>query len=128
VSGTMKTRGEVVAEALRIKAEIEQLFTDAAHWNDNVRKPGEREIEADPDGSLAKTRAELELFLKVEREKWVDEAVEQIRLQHGDAATGCEPEPADREYAESLAESYYDDEPHEFTPAQAVRKDLEAGL
>ena len=42
----------IIARAKRLKAEIEQIFTDAAWWNDNGRHPHEDQIDPDPDGLL----------------------------------------------------------------------------
>lgn len=50
----MKTRKQIFAEMTRIRDEIQQIFNDADHWNNSVRKPDEAIINPDPDGFLRK--------------------------------------------------------------------------
>ena len=50
----------------RIRDEIRQIFTDTAHWNENVRKPHEAIIDPDPDGMMAKIEASYTDALKRE--------------------------------------------------------------
>jgi hypothetical protein len=51
---TMTERERLFARARRTKAEIEQIFTDCALWNEHstARKNGAAPIDPDPDGSL----------------------------------------------------------------------------
>ena len=53
VAGVNKTRQQIIQEAMRIKGEIEQIFTDVSYWNQNVRTEDEAVINPDPDGQLA---------------------------------------------------------------------------
>jgi hypothetical protein len=59
----MKTREQIVRQARKSLAEINQLFTDCAHWNENVRKAHEDRIDPDPGGAIAKHKAELEVLI-----------------------------------------------------------------
>jgi hypothetical protein len=44
---------QAIIENIRAKRdEVRQLFTDAAHWNEHVRKPHEPKIDPDPDGTM----------------------------------------------------------------------------
>ena len=45
-------RARIIRNAMKLRVEIEQTFTDIASWNDNARKPGEPPIDADPNGDL----------------------------------------------------------------------------
>lgn len=54
-----KERQRIVNEARRIKAEIEQIFIDVAHWNEHVRTPFEEPIDPDPDGLLGHNLAAI---------------------------------------------------------------------
>lgn len=46
------TRESFFVRARRIKAEVEQIFRDAAYWNQYVRAPDQEPIDPDPDGAL----------------------------------------------------------------------------
>ena len=59
----MRTREETIKAAYQMRMEIEQLFTDAHHWNANVREYGESVIDPDPGGVLARRQPELDAFL-----------------------------------------------------------------
>ncbi len=48
------TRQSLIGRVKKLKAEIEQIFIDAAHWNENVRSADESPIDPDPDGQLKK--------------------------------------------------------------------------
>jgi len=65
----MKTRNAIISEARRIRAEIEQIFTDCAHWNDSVRKPEEPEIDTDPDGTMMRVGLSIDSMLVSEGKK-----------------------------------------------------------
>ena len=66
----MSERARIIAEARRIRAEIEQLFTDAVSWNDNVRRPGELPIDPDdPVGQLRHIADGLDRMLAAEGRK-----------------------------------------------------------
>jgi hypothetical protein len=52
-----------VERAEEILAEINQIFLDADHWNCCVRKPGEANIDPDPDGALLSAKRNLEAFI-----------------------------------------------------------------
>lgn len=47
-----RTRTELIARMRHLRREIEQIFDDAAHWNEYTRKPSEAPIDPDPDGQL----------------------------------------------------------------------------
>jgi uncharacterized coiled-coil DUF342 family protein len=61
-----KTRAEIINEAKRIRAECQQIFTDCEHWNSNVRKPHEAQIDPDPDGQLKRTIQAVDKMLEGE--------------------------------------------------------------
>jgi len=52
-----------VKRAQKLKAEIDQIFMDAAHWNECVRKASEVVIDPDPGGDLDCARKSLERFI-----------------------------------------------------------------
>lgn len=58
----------LVARARKLRADIEQIFTDAASWNDNsrARKNGAAPINPDPDGSLRRMAEGLDKTLAAE--------------------------------------------------------------
>ena len=63
---TDEKRARLIRRARALRAEIEQVFTDCASWNDNHRKPGEPPIDADPDGSLRRMADALDRLLAME--------------------------------------------------------------
>lgn len=46
-------RARLLRQARRIKKDTEQIFIDAAHWNEHVRRPDEPPIDPDPFGENA---------------------------------------------------------------------------
>jgi hypothetical protein len=58
-----KERARIVGNARNTRAEIEQLFTDCAYWNEHVRKPDEAPIDCDPDGTLRRLADGLDRML-----------------------------------------------------------------
>lgn len=62
----MKQRHEIINEALRIRAEITQIFNDCEHWNNAVRKPSVVPIDADPNGQMERYRTSIEAGLQKE--------------------------------------------------------------
>jgi hypothetical protein len=61
------TRASLTQRARDLRAEIEQMFTDAASWNDNARPPGVAPLNPDPDGQMRRIADELDRWLaKVE--------------------------------------------------------------
>jgi uncharacterized protein YktB (UPF0637 family) len=62
----MKTRTEIINEALRIRRETKQIITDTQHWNDHVRKPEMARIDPDPTGQLVKIISAVENGMKGE--------------------------------------------------------------
>lgn len=52
LQNAVRKRKEIIAKARRIRAEVEQIFDDSAHWNECVRKPDEERIDPDPDGKM----------------------------------------------------------------------------
>lgn len=61
-----KTRAEIIADAVKLRSEIRQIFADAAHWNESVRKPHEERINPDPGGRLTRIAAALDKMLERE--------------------------------------------------------------
>lgn len=57
-------RRRLIARAVRLRAEIQQTFTDAASWNDNVRKPDEEPINPDPFGEMRRLLAAIDTMLE----------------------------------------------------------------
>lgn len=62
----MKQRHEILNEALRIRVEIKQIFTDAEHWNLHVRKPSVVPIDPDPQGQMGNYLRSIEAGLQKE--------------------------------------------------------------
>ncbi len=63
-----ESRALMVANARGLRAEIQQIFTDIASWNDNsrARKEGAAAIDPDPDGQLRRMADGLDKFLAAE--------------------------------------------------------------
>jgi hypothetical protein len=59
----MKTRKEIIDEAVRIRTEINQISVDADHWNHSVRKPHEDKINPDPNGEMAELAVAIDKML-----------------------------------------------------------------
>lgn len=59
-------RRRMLARAMRIRVEIEQIFTDCASWNDNARKPEDEPINCDEDGTLRRMADGLDRMLESE--------------------------------------------------------------
>lgn len=61
-------RQRIIARAVVQRAEIEQIFTDIASWNDNstARQQGAEAIDPDPDGSLRRLADGLDRMLAAE--------------------------------------------------------------
>lgn len=57
-------RASISARALKLRADIQQTFDDAAQWNHT--HPQERPIDPDPDGLLARIRDSLDRMLAAE--------------------------------------------------------------
>lgn len=65
------TKGEVtkeslIADARRIIKNIDQMFIDVRHWNENTRPrpyPNDPPIDPDPDGQMARMRAAVQKTL-----------------------------------------------------------------
>lgn len=62
----MKKRHEIINEALRIRAEITQIFNDCEHWNNSVRKSNIAPIEVDPGGKMERNKRGIEAGLQNE--------------------------------------------------------------
>lgn len=56
-------REQLIGRAKVLRAEIEQIFTDAASWNENTRKPDEEPIDPDPDGAMRRIADGLDRML-----------------------------------------------------------------
>lgn len=63
-----KHREQIVANVRRSLAEIDQFFIDAEYWNTHskARLEGCDPIDPDPDGQLARIRADYRQFLAAE--------------------------------------------------------------
>lgn len=59
-------RQRLTERAMKLRADIEQIFIDCASWNDNARKPGEALIDPDPDGKLRRMADGLDRMLSAE--------------------------------------------------------------
>lgn len=67
---------QTIIENIRAKRdEVRQLFTDAAHWNEHVRKPHEPEINPDPDGSMREIERAYTATLEREDAKAAESAL-----------------------------------------------------
>ncbi len=62
----MKTRQEIIDKAKKNLAEVNEIFWDCDHWNDYVRKPHEKPIDPDPDGTLKRIKIYYESLLENE--------------------------------------------------------------
>jgi hypothetical protein len=63
------SRQSILNRANKIIREIEHIFTDAKHWNENTRPllyPDAEPINPDPDGKLARCKQGLEEMLRNE--------------------------------------------------------------
>jgi hypothetical protein len=60
----MTERAAILTRARTARAEIAQLFIDAAAWNDLGRTPLEPPLDPDPDGSLRRMAANLDRLLE----------------------------------------------------------------
>ncbi len=56
----------LIQRAMRLRVEIEQVFTDCASWNDSGRQPHEPAIDCDPDGKLRRMADGLDRMLEKE--------------------------------------------------------------
>lgn len=65
-SEVKRQRARLVERARVLRGEIEQVFTDVAHWNDEVRKADEAPIDPDPDGRLRRMADGLDRLLEDE--------------------------------------------------------------
>ena len=62
-------RQRIISEARRILDEIDQIFADARHWNENTRPrlyPDAAPIDPDPDGQMAAFREGIAAMLRKE--------------------------------------------------------------
>jgi hypothetical protein len=84
----MKTRAQVIAEAVRIRGEIAQLFSDTEHWNSI--NPDKEPVDPDPDGTLKRMAAGIDKGLK--REDYAA-VVEELAQAIWEAAPDCEQLP-----------------------------------
>ena len=55
---------EWIERTIMLRQEIAQIFIDAAHWNECVRKPDEQPIDPDPDGELRRIAAGYDFAIK----------------------------------------------------------------
>ena len=62
-----KVRASLINKARRLRAEIEQIFSDTGYWNANVRKPHEAPIDPDPDGTMRKLADRLDRMLSSDK-------------------------------------------------------------
>ncbi len=62
----MKQRHEIINEALRIRAEMQQIFNDCEHWNAHVRQPSVVPINPDPDGQMGRFIRSIDAGLQKE--------------------------------------------------------------
>jgi hypothetical protein len=53
----------IIANARTLRANVEQILTDCAWWNENARRPTEAPIDPDPDGELHRMRDRLDVWL-----------------------------------------------------------------
>lgn len=65
--GSPEERIGFIERAIRIRAEIQQIFLDADHWNRSVRKPDEELIDPDPKGEMKNALEELNKFIGPEQ-------------------------------------------------------------
>lgn len=56
-------RDRILNRFRAVRQEVEQIFTDAAAWNEYVREPDEPEIDPDPFGDLRRLGAALDELL-----------------------------------------------------------------
>lgn len=86
---TMKTRAQVIAEAVRIRGEIAQLFLDTEHWNSV--NPTKTPIDPDPDGTLKRMAAGIDKGLEREDYATVVEELAQAIWDANPEAGHCPP-------------------------------------
>ncbi len=63
---TVASRARLVENMRAARQDIAQMFIDVDHWNRCVRKPGEAEIDPDPNGDLKAIAAYYDRVLKNE--------------------------------------------------------------
>lgn len=63
-ASAIPSREKLIARARKMKAEIEQMYADAAHWN--RMHPNVTPIDPDPDGKLAGIKHGIEAMLAEE--------------------------------------------------------------
>jgi hypothetical protein len=56
-------RARIIGRARRLRAEIEQIFTDVASWNDNARHPDDALVDPDPFGELRRLATAIDDML-----------------------------------------------------------------
>ena len=57
-------RVSLIARCIELRSEVAQIFSDCAHWNDNVRRPDEPTIDPDQDGLLRLLLDKLDAQIK----------------------------------------------------------------
>lgn len=64
-------RDRIIRRAKRLRADIEQIFTDCASWNDysTARKNGAEAINCDPGGELRRLADGLDRMLAEEAKR-----------------------------------------------------------
>lgn len=62
----MKTRHEIINDAIKFRENILQIDRDEAYWNEHVRKPDEALINSDPDGQQKRWVKSIEKMLSTE--------------------------------------------------------------
>lgn len=65
----MKTREEILADAIRLRDKAQQLLNHADHWNVHVRKARQPKINADPHGELRKIITDVNALLAQESKR-----------------------------------------------------------
>lgn len=63
VIGTPDERRRILRKYKRLRAEVQQIFTDAESWNEFARKPDEEPIDPDPFGELKRLLSAIDELL-----------------------------------------------------------------
>jgi len=58
-----RQRAAILEHLRDMRREVEQIFTDAASWNENARAPGEPAVDPDPCGDMRRLLASIDDIL-----------------------------------------------------------------
>lgn len=116
-----RTRDRLNERAKELLRHIEIQFNTADYWNNNIRKPNEEKIDADPDGQMKRLAASLadglcrESTHKNPREQWLAD-IKRIAIEKYEFTQAG----ADKTDWQEYAYQFY----LEHTPEEAILEDF----